>query len=134
MKLFNHSEVNTLSQFDMDEEFGVPYFWDGIAQWLHTHHGASYKTGHDMIHAGIQYVCEEAGSYYDMIDSEFIQEQDQHGIESEVWGSCKREVAKVDDEVVGVDVCMGYIMIEGNKHRLLKVMSPECVSYFVALN
>lgn len=132
MDLFNHSEISTMSQFDMDQEYGVPYFWDGIAKWMNQHLGTPWRTGQEMIQHGVRYACMEAGPHYDVIDNQFIPYINQDGVEEEEWGSVKnRKVAKVDDEVIGVDVVVGRVTLPNQFQRMVKVMSPECVDYFI---
>lgn len=132
MDLFNHSEISTVSQSDMDQEYGVPYFWDGIAKWMNQHLGTPWRTGQEMIQHGVRYACMEAGQHYGAIDEQFIPYINQDGIEEAEWGSVKnRKVAKVGDEVVGVDVEVGRVRWPNKFQRLVKVMSPECVDYFI---
>jgi len=132
MDLFNHSEISTMSQFDMDQEYGVPYFWDGIAKWMNQHLGTPWRTGQEMIQHGVRYACMEAGQHYGEIDEQFIPYINQDGVEEAEWGSVKnRKVAKVDDEVIGVDVVVGRVRYPNQFQRMVKVMSPECVSYFI---
>jgi len=132
MPLLNHSEINTMSQFDIDEEYGVPHFWDGIAKWMHQHLGTPWLSGQDMVNAGVRYACMEAGQHYYEIDSRFIPYRCQDGVEVREWGSVRdRKVAVVDDEVVGADVIVGRICIPGEFQRMVKVMSTECVDYFI---
>ena len=132
MDLFNHSEISTMSQFDMDQECGVPYFWDGIAKWMNQHLGTPWRTGQEMIQHGVRYACMEAGDQYGVIDDQFIPYINQDGVEEEEWGSVKnRKVAKVDGEVIGVDVVVGRVTLPNQFQRMVKVMSPECVDYFI---
>ena len=132
MDLFNHSEISTMSQFDMDQEYGVPYFWDGIAKWMNQHLGTPWRTGQEMIQHGVRYACMEAGDQYGVIDDQFIPYINQDGVEEEEWGSVKnRKVAKVDGEVIGVDVVVGRVTLPNQFQRMVKVMSPECVDYFI---
>ena len=132
MDLFNHSEISTMSQFDMDPEYGVPYFYDGIAKWMNQHLGTPWKTGQEMIQHGVRYACQEDGQHYGTIDDQFIPYTCQDGVEESDWGSVKnRKVAKVDGEVIGVDVVIGRVRYPNQFQRMVKVMSPECVSYFI---
>ena len=129
--LFNHPEISTMSQFDINEDYGVPYFWNGIAAWMNQHLGTPWKTGQEMIDAGVRYSCMEAGQHYGTIDEQFIPYIGQDGVEERIWGGNKRKVAIVNDEVIGVDVVIGRVALPNKHQRLLKVMSPECVDYFI---
>ena len=133
MDLFNHSEISTVSQFDMDQEYGVPYFWDGIAKWMNENLGTPWKTGQEMIQSGVRYACQESGGHYNTIEEQFMPYTWQRGVVESDWGSVKdRKVAKVDDEVIGIDVVIGRVTSPNAFQRMVKVMSPECVSYFIA--
>ena len=132
MDLFNHSEISTVSQSDMDQEYGVPHFWDGIAAWMNQHLGTPWRTGQEMIQHGVRYACMESGQHYGAIDEQFIPYIWQDGVEEEEWGSVNhRKVAKVDGEVIGVDVVVGRVATPNQFQRMVKVMSTECVDYFI---
>lgn len=132
MDLFNHPEISTMSDFEMNEEYGVPYFFDGIAKWMNTHFGTPWKTGQEMIQHGVRYACMESGQHYGTIEDQFIPYTCQDGVEEADWGSVQnRKVAIVDGEVIGVDVVVGRVRYPNKFQRMIKVMSPECVDYFI---
>ena len=87
--LFNHPEISTMSQFDINEDYGVPYFWNGIAAWMNQHLGTPWKTGQEMIDAGVRSSCMEAGQHYGTIDEQFIPYIGQDGVEERIWGGNK---------------------------------------------
>ena len=70
---------------------------------------------------------------YNTIEEQFMPYTWQRGVVESDWGSVKdRKVAKVDDEVIGIDVVIGRVTSPNAFQRMVKVMSPECVSYFIA--
>ena len=133
-KMFDNKEITTMSDFDIHPEWGVQYFWDGIAAWMNKYLGTPWLNAQEMIDAGVRYACAEAGQHYYSIDASFVPYSCQDGVEEADWGSVKnRKVAKWHGEVVGVDVVIGRVWKQkpGEFQRLVKVMSPECVSYFI---
>lgn len=130
-KMFNNAEITTMSDFDIHPEWGVQYFWDGIAAWMNKHLGTPWLNAQEMIDAGVRYACAEAGQHYHTIDDAFIPYTNQSGVEVAKWGGSDRDVAKWNGEVVGVDVVIGRVRWPNEFQRLLKVMSPECIDYFI---
>ena len=132
-KMFNNKEITTMSDFDIHPEWGVQYFWDGIAAWMNKHLGTPWLNAQEMIDVGVRYACAEAGQHYYSIDDSFVPYSCQDGVEIAKWGGSDRKVAKWNGEVVGVDVEIGRVWKQkpGEFQRLLKVMSPECIDYFI---
>ena len=136
MNILNHNEISKVSNFDLDEDYGVDYFWNGIARWLNENVGTPWKSGQDMVNDpnGVLYACMEAGQHYGEIEKIFKPFPNQpKGITQAEWGSRQRPVAIVDGEVIGVDIELGEITEGGISKPVLKVMSPECVDYFIVL-
>lgn len=132
-KMFDHSEISTMSDRDIHPSWGAPFFWDGIAAWMNKHLGTPWLNAQDMIDAGVRYSCAESGQHYFSINDSFVPYRNQEGVEIEMWAGDNRKVAKWNDEVVGIDVEIGRVWKQnpGEFQRLVKVMNSECINFFI---
>ena len=136
------NQVTRFSQSDLCPDYGVPYFWEGLSKWIGQSITSRITCPQDMIDNRVVYICEEAGDdtgslYNEIVSKYLVQKLHLSNVTKDFWGmgrTKRKTLAVVDNETIGIDVELYTLSLDGTKHKVLRVMSPECVCYLLLLN